>query len=70
MMILRMAAGSMVGAVVLAGAVTTLALGAGAVGAMLLARRMCEERRGWQDGAKAEAGPEMGLAEAGLPDPA
>ncbi|NKE47443.1 hypothetical protein HB662_21880 [Roseomonas frigidaquae] len=68
-MILRMAAGTMFGAVMVAGAVTTLALGAGAVGSVLLARRLCEERKGWQDGAKAEAEPEIGMPEAGVPDP-
>ncbi|OYW09892.1 MAG: hypothetical protein B7Z53_02035 [Rhodospirillales bacterium 12-71-4] len=72
-MILRMAAGGMMGAVAVAGAVTTLALGAGAVGTVLLARRLCEERKGWRDGAKAE--PEMASAAAaeepagpGMPD--
>ncbi|MDP3418747.1 hypothetical protein [Falsiroseomonas sp.] len=72
-MMLRMAAGTMFGAVMVAGAVTTLAVGAGAVGAVLLARRMCEERKGWQDGAKldAELGaePDIGMPEAGIPDP-
>ncbi|WP_439595286.1 hypothetical protein [Falsiroseomonas sp.] len=68
-MILRMAAGTMMGAVVVTGAVATLALGAGALGSVLLARRLCEERKGWQDGAKAEAEPPMDMPEAGVPDP-
>ncbi|MBU8537694.1 hypothetical protein [Falsiroseomonas tokyonensis] len=70
MMILRMAAGTMMGAVVLTGAAATLALGAGAVGTVLLARRLCEERKGWKDGAKDAAEPEIGMPEAGIPDPA
>lgn len=69
-MMLRMAAGTMMGAVMVAGAVATLAVGAAAVGAVLLARRMCEERKGWQDGAKAEPEPSLDLPEAGVPDPA
>jgi hypothetical protein len=54
-MLLRMAAGTMTGLVVATGAVVTLAVGAGAIGAALLARRLCEERRGWRDGAEAAA---------------
>ncbi|MGK7862256.1 hypothetical protein [Falsiroseomonas sp. E2-1-a4] len=69
-MMLRMAAGTMLGAMMVAGAVTTLAVGAGAVGAVLLARRMCEERKGWQDGAKAEPALDLDLPEAGISDPA
>ncbi|MGX9962809.1 hypothetical protein ACVFYP_05770 [Roseomonas sp. F4] len=59
-MILRMAAGSVLGAVVVAGAVTTLAVGAGVLGTALLAKRLCEERKGWQDGAQAAPETELG----------
>jgi hypothetical protein len=74
-MMLRMAAGTMMGGMVMAGVVTTLAVGAGAVGTVLLVRRLCEERRGWRQGAAAEpmdpvVDPDPGLPEAGLPDPA
>ncbi|SFK79528.1 hypothetical protein [Falsiroseomonas stagni] len=47
-MLLRMATGTMVGMAVATAATATLALGAGAIGAALLARRLCEERRGWK----------------------
>ncbi|MGG5886181.1 hypothetical protein ACLF3G_03510 [Falsiroseomonas sp. HC035] len=56
-MMLRMAAGTMMGGMLLAGAVTTLAIGAGAVGTVLLARRICEERRGWRRDAAIEPDP-------------
>ncbi len=54
-MLLRLAAGTTMGVALAAGAAATLALGAGAVGAALLARRLCEERRGWR--ADAEDAP-------------
>ncbi|MBU8545021.1 MULTISPECIES: hypothetical protein [Roseomonadaceae] len=67
-MILRMAAGGVLGAVMVAGAVGTLAVGAGVVGSVLLARRLCEERKGWQAGA--DAGPEETPMEAPMePEP-
>ncbi|WP_439548108.1 hypothetical protein [Falsiroseomonas sp.] len=47
-MFLRMATGTMMGMAVATAAAATLAVGAGAIGAALLARRMCEERRGWK----------------------
>ena len=67
-MILRMAAGGVLGVVMVAGAVGTLAVGAGVVGSVLLARRLCEERKGWQAGADAapetpmEPEPELGAS--------
>jgi hypothetical protein len=70
-MMLRMAAGTMMGGMLLAGAVTTLAIGAGAVGGVLLVRRLCEERRGWRQDAAIEpdslADPLPNL-DPGLPD--
>jgi hypothetical protein len=72
-MMLRTAAGTMMGGMLLAGAVTTLALGAGAVGTVLLVRRLCEERRGWRKDAAVEPEPLEPLepmADPGLPDPA
>jgi hypothetical protein len=56
-MMMRMAAGTMMGGMLLAGAVTTLAVGAGAVGTVLLVRRLCEERRGWRQDAAADPAP-------------
>ncbi len=47
-MFLRMATGTMMGMAVATAAAATLAVGAGAIGVALLARRMCEERRGWK----------------------
>ena len=70
-MMLRMAAGTMMGGMLLAGAVTTLAIGAGAVGTVLLARRICEERRGWRQDAAIEPDPlpdAMPDMDPGLPD--
>lgn len=67
-MILRLATGTVLGAVAVAGAATTLALGTAAVGGLLLARRLCEERKGWQQGAATEAPAEP--LEPRLPDPA
>jgi hypothetical protein len=57
-MMLRMATGTMMGLAVATAAAATLAVGAGAVGAALLARRLCEERRGWKkDADEAVAAP-------------
>ena len=50
-MFIRMAAGTMTGLALATGAAVTLTVGAGVVGAALLARRFCEERRGWKDDA-------------------
>jgi hypothetical protein len=61
-MILRMAAGGALGAVMVAGAVGTLAVGAGVLGSVLLARRLCEERKGWQAGADAVPEPALGTS--------
>ncbi|NGM18776.1 hypothetical protein G3576_02040 [Roseomonas stagni] len=66
-MLLRMATGTMMGMAVATAATMTLAVGAGAIGAALLARRLCEERRGWkQDADEAVAAP---LDEAMEPGP-
>jgi hypothetical protein len=66
-MLMRMATGTMMGMAVATAATMTLAVGIGAVGAALLARRMCEERRGWtKDADEAVAAP---LDEATEPGP-
>jgi len=52
-MLIRCAARTMGGMMVLSGLAAGLALTAGTVGAALLARRLWEERKGWRD-----SGPE------------
>lgn len=63
-MILRMAAKTMLGAVAVVGAMTALAAGTAAVGGALLARRLCEERKGWKKDAAAEPAMEPGIPDA------
>jgi len=49
-MLIRCAARTMGGMMVLSGLAAGLALTAGTVGAALLARRLWEERKGWREG--------------------
>lgn len=70
-MFIRMAAGTMTGLALATGAAVTLTIGAGVVGAALLARRLCEERRGWKEDAADVPSPETPLmGEPGLDAPA
>ena len=64
-MFIRMAAGTMAGLTLATGAAVALTIGAGAVGAALLARRLCEERRGWKEDAADAPSPETPL----MPEP-
>jgi hypothetical protein len=50
-MLMRCAARMMTGMVFAGGLAAGLALGAGAAGAALLAKRLYEERQGWRSGA-------------------
>jgi hypothetical protein len=50
-MMLRCAARAMGGMVLLSGVAAGLALTAGTVGAVLLGKRLWEERKGWREGA-------------------
>jgi hypothetical protein len=57
-MLIRCAARTMGGMLLLSGLATGLAVTAGTVGAALLAKRLWEERKGWREGAgAAEAEP-------------
>lgn len=67
-MLLRMATGTMMGVAVATAATATLALGAGAIGAALLARRVCEERRGWKKDADEGAATPLDVVDETLPD--
>jgi hypothetical protein len=67
-MLIRCAARTMAGGMLLTGLVAGTALLAGGVGAALLARRLWEERKGWKQGAESAEPPPM--AEPGLDAPA
>ena len=66
-MLIRCAARTMVGGMMLTGMVAGTALLAGGLGAALLARRLWEERKGWKQDADSAAPPPM--AEPGLDAP-
>ncbi len=67
-MLIRCATRMMTGMVFATGLAAGLTLGAGAVGAALVGKRMWEERKGWRAGAEAEAVPPAG--EPGMDAPA
>jgi hypothetical protein len=64
----RLAAGPAIvagGAMLAAGAAATLALGAGAVGAAVIGKRLWEERKGWRS--SAESPPADTIADIPVP---
>ncbi len=52
-MMIRCAARTLGGAVLLSGLAAAATVAAGGIGAALLAKRLWEERKGWRDGASA-----------------